>query len=129
MIKPEAESDFIEIRDRYEDVSNGSGTRFFLDLTTTLEKIKRNPQYCFNVGHGYRRANIQDFPYSVYFQKEEKRVIIFGIFHQHRDPKEWQKRTIKENKLYKKAAGIFSPGCFFYQWHTTCQKHPLLFAS
>ena len=93
LIKPEAELDFLEIRDFYENVSNELGVRFNEAFIASLMKIERNPFHCFSVGKGFRRAAIRDFPYNIYFEIEESIVVIFGIFHQHRDPGEWQKRT------------------------------------
>ena len=93
LIKPDAESDFLEIRDYYENISNELGQKFTEAFIDALLKIERNPFHCFSVGEKFRRAVIRDFPYNVYFEIEESVVVIFGIFHQHRDPEEWQKRT------------------------------------
>lgn len=93
ILKPEAEKDIIAIRDWYEETSSDLGKRFLDNFIATLKKLEQNPQYCLNVGFGYRRANIKDFPYSIFLRIEDRTVFILGVFHQHRDPEEWQKRT------------------------------------
>jgi plasmid stabilization system protein ParE len=92
IIKPEAENDFVQIKEWYEDSSLGLGSKFSDKFIDTLKKISNNPYYCFNVGFGYRRAYINSFPYNIFFRIENNIVIVLGIFHQHRDPEAWQER-------------------------------------
>lgn len=92
LIKPGAELDAEDISNWYENVLPGLGMSFLENYIQVLQNIQRNAQYCFNVGNGYRRANINRFPYNVYFSIEGNKAIILAIMHQHRDPEEWQKR-------------------------------------
>jgi plasmid stabilization system protein ParE len=41
---------------------------------------------------GVQRALTHRFPYAVYFVAEPERIVVIGVFHQHRDPSSWRDR-------------------------------------
>jgi len=45
------------------------------------------------VYRGVRRAITRRFPYSIYYRMERNEVVVLGVLHMRRDPKEWQSRT------------------------------------
>ncbi|MFC1835322.1 hypothetical protein ACFL2Q_11400 [Thermodesulfobacteriota bacterium] len=42
---------------------------------------------------GYRRALMRRFPYTVFYDYEEDRLTVYGVFHTSRDPNKWRKRV------------------------------------
>jgi plasmid stabilization system protein ParE len=89
---PGAEIDVDEIIFWYEQQGTGLSDAFLHDLDYTISRIKRNPEYCFNIGEGIKRATLYRFPFYVIYTIHKKEVRIQTIIHQHRDPEEWQKR-------------------------------------
>jgi len=39
------------------------------------------------------RALTRRFPHAVYFVVERERIVVIGVFHQHRDPASWRDRA------------------------------------
>lgn len=77
----------------YEERRNGLGEDFLLCVEEVIEKISRSPHLYPTVYKNICRALVRRFPYSIFYIKHEDRIIILAVFHEKRDPKEWQKRT------------------------------------
>ena len=45
-----------------------------------------------------RRKLLHKFPYFLYYQVEEARVVVVGLFHTSRDPQSWQDRLDEESQ-------------------------------
>jgi plasmid stabilization system protein ParE len=92
IIKPGAEADIDEIFDWYELQKMNLGFEFLDAVEQTIQSIKRNPQYCFNVTNEVRRANLHRFPYSIFFSIENDKVFVHAVMHLFRSPTVWQER-------------------------------------
>jgi len=92
IIRPEAEADLANARDWYEGQRAGLGAEFLLCVEEVLERIGRMPEMYAVVYHSARRALTRRFPYAVYYCIEGDDVVVLGILHTHRDPREWQSR-------------------------------------
>ena len=93
IIRPEAEADLAHARDWYERQRAGLGAEFLLCVEEVLERIGRTPEMYMVVHHDVRRALTRRFPYAVYYRIAGNDVVVLGIFHTRRDPREWQSRA------------------------------------
>jgi plasmid stabilization system protein ParE len=93
IIRPEAEADLVNARDWYERQRAGLGAEFFLCVEEMLERISRTPEMYRVVHHDVRRALTRRFPYAVYYRIAGNDVVVLGIMHTRRDPREWQSRA------------------------------------
>ena len=62
-------------------------------MEKVLERISRTPEMYRVVYHDIRRALTRRFPYAVYYRIVGNDVVVLGILHTHRDPREWQSRV------------------------------------
>ena len=93
IILPEAEADLEYARDWYERQRNGLGAAFLLAVQEVLQRIGRTPEVNAIVHQNVRRALTERFPYAVYYRIEGDEVIVLGVFHAGRDPREWRSRV------------------------------------
>jgi plasmid stabilization system protein ParE len=93
IIRPEAEADLVSARDWYERQREGLGAAFLLCVEEVLEHIGRTPEMYTAVYRDVRRALTRRFPYAVYYQMAGNEVVVLGILHTRRDPREWQSRA------------------------------------
>jgi len=92
ILRREAEQDIKEAYEWYENQRLNLGRAFVAEVETKLEIIENNPDLYAKVYKNVRRALCKRFPYSVYFVKAEKDVVILGALHQRRNPSVWQAR-------------------------------------
>lgn len=93
IIRPEAEADLISARAWYERQREGLGAAFLLCVEEVLERIGRTPEMYIVVYRDIRRALTRRFPYAVYYYIAGNEVVVLGILHARRDPREWQSRV------------------------------------
>jgi plasmid stabilization system protein ParE len=93
IILPEAEADMANARDWYERQRGGLGAAFLLGMEEVLDRIRRTPEMHAAVHQNVRRAFTRRFPYTVYYRIEGDQVVVVGVFHAGRDPREWQSRA------------------------------------
>lgn len=93
IIRPEAEADLANARDWYERQRAGLGAEFLLCVEEVLERIGRTPEMYMVVHHDVRRALTRRFPYAVYYRIAGNDVVVLGILHTRRAPREWQSRA------------------------------------
>ena len=91
-VTPEAEEDLTLAHNWYEKQRSGLGEEFLGCVDATLERIVRLP-HAFPVVHEpFRRVLIRRFPYAIYFESLEDRIVVYGAFHGSRDPDTWRQR-------------------------------------
>jgi len=93
IIRPEAEADLISARAWYERQREGLGAAFLLCVEEVLARIGRTPEIYPVVYRDIRRALTRRFPYAVYYYVASNEVVVLGILHARRDPREWQTRA------------------------------------
>jgi toxin ParE1/3/4 len=59
----------------------------------SLEKISRNPDLHPVVHKKIRRALIRRFPYGILYFIEKDKIVLVGVFHGRRNPKQWKNRV------------------------------------
>jgi plasmid stabilization system protein ParE len=93
VLTPEAQAEFDDAFDWYENQRPGLGTVFAERVQDALDRISANPQLHATVFKDIRKAVVQRFPYSVYYRAETSRVLVIAVFHGRRDPSIWQARA------------------------------------
>ena len=88
----EAQLEFDEAYDWYEDRRAGLGTEFAAGVQQAIDRIVTNPERHGTVHSEIRCALVRRFPYGVYYWVEDERIVVLAIFHSSRDPKVWQSR-------------------------------------
>jgi toxin ParE1/3/4 len=91
-IRSRAKTEIRDASDWYERQSPGLGTAFVIAVDKALLTISAQPRAFSPVTKGARRFSMQRFPYSIIYREERGFIVIYSCFHNHRDPKHWQKR-------------------------------------
>jgi plasmid stabilization system protein ParE len=85
--KPLAQLEAAEAHEWYSQAHIGMGDDFLDELERTNDFLSRNPHLYPCVELEMRRANLNRFPYSLFFVIDDDAVNVLSCFHQHRDPK------------------------------------------
>jgi toxin ParE1/3/4 len=87
-------------REEYDDSARwydrqraGLGVDFTSEVDATFDIISNYPDRYPVVKRDIREAPLHRFPYCVYYRVRSNRVIVLAVFHQSRDPIEWQSRN------------------------------------
>ncbi len=89
---PEANEDLLEARAWYDNVRPHLGERFALAVDDTVDAIAEHALQ-FPVLHlERRRAGVWRFPYGLFFEIQEKRIVVIACFHGRRNPRRWHSR-------------------------------------
>jgi plasmid stabilization system protein ParE len=90
IIRPEAEADLANAQGWYEWQREGLGADFLLCVEEVFERIRRMPELYPVVHRGVRQAITRRFPFSIYYLMESNEVVVLGVLHMRRNPKEWR---------------------------------------
>lgn len=88
----EAEWDLQDICSWYSRHTEGLGNSFLQSVQDTLDIIERYPRIHPVVHDEARRAQIARFPYGIIYVVEGDTILVIGVFHNSRDPNQWQAR-------------------------------------
>ena len=72
----------------YERALLKLGTRFRSDVYAAVESLEPFPERHSKEHGELRRIVMRRFPYLIYYLVEEKRIVVFSVFHASRDPEE-----------------------------------------
>ncbi|WP_291152554.1 type II toxin-antitoxin system RelE/ParE family toxin [Flavobacterium sp. UBA7680] len=76
----------------YEEQRIGLSYDFELCLEAGIDSILRNPDLFQKKYKNIRMHFISRFPYGIHYRVEKNQIIVIGIFHTSRSPKNWSKR-------------------------------------
>lgn len=93
VIKEEANQEIIDAYFWYETKSEGLGERFFLSLDQCFDTICYNPTTYQKVHKTFRKAIVAVFPYVVLYEKRNKDILVYAVFHTAQDPDLWKKKV------------------------------------
>jgi plasmid stabilization system protein ParE len=88
----EANEDLLEARAWYDNIRPLLGERFALAVEATVRAIVQHPLQFPVIYRGRRRAGVRRFPYGIFFEVQERRIVIIACFHGRRNPRRWQLR-------------------------------------
>ncbi len=91
--RTEARVDVIKAFEWYEDKRPGLGEEFEEEVDAALKRVVESPETYAVAFAGMRRIMTRRFPFIIYYRVETPKVIIFGVFHGHRDQSEIETRA------------------------------------
>jgi hypothetical protein len=89
---PEAEAEFIQAIDYYEDCEEGLGHDFAVEVYSTIERTTSHARAWPIIEQDIRRSLVKRFPFGVVYAEEKEGVFIVAVMHLHRDPDYWKYR-------------------------------------
>lgn len=93
ILTEKAEKDLDDAYQWYEEQEPGLGKEFIRSVDTKIANITRHPlNHPVVQNEIVRRALVNRFPFSIYFENEEELITIFAILHQRRSPDYWKSR-------------------------------------
>ena len=93
LLTEKAEKDLDDAYNWYEDQEPGLGKEFIRCIDDKIAKINRHPYHHEVIQKdNVRRALVNKFPFSIYFDTEENLITIIAILHQRRSPEYWESR-------------------------------------
>jgi hypothetical protein len=88
----EAETEFNQAIEHYEQCENGLGYDFALEVYSTIERILAYPKSWPVLEDDVRRCLTHRFPFGVLYSVEPEGIFILSVMHLHRDPDYWKER-------------------------------------
>jgi len=89
---PEAEEEFIEAINYYEECRVELGLDFSREVFSTIQHIINLPTAWSKFSEDTRRCLTSRFPYGVIYQIVGEEVVIFAVMQLNREPGYWKKR-------------------------------------
>lgn len=80
-VRPAAERDLADARAWYERKRAGLGNEFLNEIASALRELGHNPAQERLYFGDFRRALLRRFPYKVFYQIIEDRVVVFRVLH------------------------------------------------
>ena len=82
---PSVDAEVLAAASWYEERCPGLGDQFLDALRTTIRAVQRNPSHFGIRFSDLRRANLERFPYAVWFVHRVEGVYILAVLHHKRD--------------------------------------------
>jgi plasmid stabilization system protein ParE len=76
----------------YEEQRMGLSYDFELCLEAGLDEISRSPDAFQKKYKNVKIRFISRFPYGIHYRLEKDEIVVIGVFHTSRSPKNWSKR-------------------------------------
>jgi plasmid stabilization system protein ParE len=90
----EAQQDIEEAYGWFEEQRIGLGEDFLSCVDACIQNICRIPELYPKIHEDYRRALVRRFPYAVFYEYTEAKVVVYSIFHTSQNPQKWRIRLI-----------------------------------
>ncbi len=89
LFHPQAEKEYSEAYQWYEQQQKGLGDRFEQMVDHRLQQIIQHPEYYKISKAPFREASIETFPFTIVYKSNKKRniILISAIYHNKRNPK------------------------------------------
>ena len=81
--------DLAHAREWYDRVSVDLGNRFIDAVLPAVRSARERPHSCPVVRNGIRGIRCKRFPYRVYFDVADDRVVVLAVYHTARNPRLW----------------------------------------
>lgn len=93
-IRPEAQIEFNQSVDWYEERRRGLGKRFIESVDSAIHSISESPEQWARVHEDVRCNSVKGFPYQIYYRILDKDTVeVLSIFHVRQHPSVWQTRS------------------------------------
>lgn len=92
-----AQNDILDASDWYENKSKGHGELYMLSIDKCVKLVLQNPHSFAVIYLQIRKANVNKYPYSLYYSFDEikNEITIFAVIHQSRSEVTWKNRIDK----------------------------------
>jgi plasmid stabilization system protein ParE len=88
-----ARAEFLDAAARYEAQRPNLGAEFIAEIERCVSLAAEQPQIYVVVHKHIRRITAHRFPFSIYFQAEDSRIVVLAVFHGSRSPVVWKNRA------------------------------------
>jgi toxin ParE1/3/4 len=92
VFRPAAQAEYVAAAAWYEARQPGLGADFEAEVQAVLDTIANQPDRYPAAARDIREAPVSRFPYCIYYRERGGRIVVLAVFHQSRDPAEWQSR-------------------------------------
>lgn len=92
IFRPVAQAEHLKAVEWYEDQQSGLGQTFDAAVQTLLVTIANHPDRYPIADGDIREAPVHRYPYTVYYRLRSEYIEVLAVFHQSRNPTEWQSR-------------------------------------
>jgi len=89
---PEAEFEFNQAIDYYEECQENLGLDFVDEIYTTIQRIMTFPNAWQSLDRDIRRCLTNRFPFGVIYFKKEDEIVILAVMQLNRKPEYWLNR-------------------------------------
>jgi len=86
VIRPEAAADIRAARRWYRSISPELADGFLTELRRSIDSAVERPQMFPVVYRTFRRVLLHRFPYGLFFDPGEERIIVVAVLHHARNP-------------------------------------------
>lgn len=92
IVRPEAEADIDDAAAYYAEREVSLALRFVDEVDRVMSVIRAHPRQFPLFDEPARRALLHRFPFGVYFEAFDDRVVVLAVLHLRRHPEEWKDR-------------------------------------
>ncbi len=89
---PEAEAEFNEAIDYYEEIESGLGYDFALEVYSAINRSVEFPKAWSLFDDEVRRSLVRRFPHGVLYSEDPEGIFILAVMNLHRNPGYWKHR-------------------------------------
>ena len=89
---PEADAEFFDSIDYYEQCELGLGRDFSIEVYSAINTILEYPEAWPVLEDDIRRFQTNRFPFGILYSIERNHIFILAVMHLHRDPDYWKHR-------------------------------------
>jgi plasmid stabilization system protein ParE len=93
VLRRQAADELLAACDYLETQRKGFSIRLIGEVRRVIDRISIHPELHGIVLEDIRRAAVRRFPYSVFYRVTSARIDVLAVFHDSRDPAEWQRRV------------------------------------
>ncbi len=89
---PEAEAEFVEAINYFEEVETELGYDFAVEVYSAIERAISFPKAWPVVEEDIRRCLVRRFSYGILYSEEKEGIFVVAVMHLHREPDYWKHR-------------------------------------
>jgi hypothetical protein len=95
VIHIDAERQFDEAREWYEQQQRGLGTQLEESINDSLNQILSSPQLFPIAIKRIHKKRLKIFPYNLFYSQEANTIYVYALYHTSRNPDAWKKHLRK----------------------------------
>jgi plasmid stabilization system protein ParE len=93
VLRHQAAEELLAACNYLEAQQKGLSIRLIGELRRVIDRISTHPELHGVVLKDIRRAAVRRFHYSIFYRVTPARIDVLAVFHDSRDPAEWQRRV------------------------------------